>query len=53
MVMEYEVLETEDPNFHLIRVYGNSELCGKWRIHIEIEYRFLLRLDGLGWTERT
>ena len=53
MVMEYEVLSTEDPNYWLVRIYGNNELCGKWRLETAVKDAFTPKLDELGWTERT
>ena len=53
MEMEYQVDPTESPDFWIVRIFGNNELCGKWRLDTATKDALTPKLDELGWTERT
>ena len=53
MEMEYQVDATESPDFWIVRIFGNNELCGKWRLETTVKDALTPKLDELGWTERT
>ena len=51
--MEYELIQTEEPDMWTLRVYRGTDLCGKLRLDTTTKDELVTKFGELGWTERT